>query len=318
MAEIVEPVDLNVGRRLNPEAVGWTRRPLHRSPLPWTGRVKRWEYWGIVTRRYVLGLTIADLDYAHLTQIYAYDRHRHHEVSLDTTKLGPLRPGLSDDLPPITSECGPLRFSDHGRGTSIRIRHPRVTADLETEGGQEALGVVVPWSKRRFQYTLKAPDRPVSGTIIVDGEREAVISGWAVLDRGRGVWPYRMTWNWAAGSGEVAGRRLGLQLGGRWTDGTGQTENGLLVDGRLYHWIDDLEWDYDLRDPESVWTVTGPDVEAVLTPFHRRVASTQLGLIAGRTHQAFGRWSGWARTTRGREYRLDGLLGWAEEARNRW
>ncbi|MBA4608635.1 DUF2804 domain-containing protein [Aeromicrobium sp. Marseille-Q0843] len=318
MSEIVEPVDLALGRRLNPDAVGWTRRPLHRTALPWTGRAKRWEYWGVVTRRFVLGLTIADLDYANLTQVYAYDRLRHHEVSLNTTKLGPLRPGLSDALPPITASSGPLTFADHGRGTRLSVDHERVKVALEAEGGDDALGVVVPWSPRRFQYTLKDPVRPVSGTIEVDGEREAVVAGWGVLDRGRGIWPYRMRWNWGAGSGEVSGRRIGLQLGGKWTDGTGQTENGLFVDGRLHHWIDDLRWEYDLEDPESTWTVTGPDVEAVLTPFHRRVASTQLGVIASRTHQAFGRWSGWARGGKGVEYRLDGLLGWAEEARNRW
>jgi len=318
MSEIVEPVDLALGRRLNPEAVGWTRRPLHRTDLPWTGRAKRWEYWGVVTRRFVLGLTIADLDYANLTQVYAYDRLRRHEVSLDTTRLGPLRPGLPDHLPPMTVTSGPLTFADHGRGTRLRVDHERVKVALEAEGGDDALGVVVPWSRRRFQYTLKDPVRPVSGTIEVDGEREAVVAGWGVLDRGRGIWPYRMTWNWGAGSGEVAGRRIGLQLGGKWTDGTDQTENGLFVDGRLHHWIDELHWDYDLEDPESTWTVTGPDVEAVLTPFHRRVATTQLGVIASRTHQAFGRWSGWARGGKGVEYRLDGLVGWAEEARNRW
>ncbi len=318
MPEITQPVDLADGRRLNPAAVGWTRRPLHRTALPRTGRVKRWEYWGVMTRRFVLGLTIADLDYAHLTQIYAYDRLRDHEVALDTTSPGPMRPGLPDDLPPITARSGPISFVDHGRGTRLEVDHPRVKVALSAVGGGDALGVVVPWSERRFQYTLKDVARPVSGTIEVDGEREAVLAGWGVLDRGRGVWPYRMTWNWGAGSGDVGGRTIGLQVGGRWTVGTGQTENGLFVDGRLHHWPDELTWEYDLSDPRSTWTVSGPQVEAVLTPFHRRVASTDLGVVASRTHQAFGHWSGWARDSKGVEHRLDGLLGWAEEAANRW
>ena len=56
---------------------------------------------------------------------------------------------------------------------------------------------------------------------------------WAVLDHGRGRWPYRMTWNWGAASGVVDGRTIGLQIGGTWTDGTGSTENAVVVDGRL-------------------------------------------------------------------------------------
>ncbi|MET8551707.1 DUF2804 family protein [Micromonospora zamorensis] len=37
-------------------------------------------------------------------------------------------------------------------------------------------------------------------------------------------------WNWAAGA--APGRAI--QLGGKWTDGTRVTENGLFVDGRLH------------------------------------------------------------------------------------
>src|SRR5690606_23325261 len=37
---------------------------------------------------------------------------------------------------------------------------------------------------------------------------------WAVLDHGRGRWPYRISWNWGAGSGRSHGRVVGLQVGG--------------------------------------------------------------------------------------------------------
>ena len=50
-------------------------------------------------------------------------------------------------------------------------------------------------------------------TVTVDGVIHEVPEGqsWAVLDHGRGRWPYSVTWNWAAGYGSVAGRRVGLQ-----------------------------------------------------------------------------------------------------------
>lgn len=316
--EITEPVDLALRGRLNPAAVGWTRRPLHRTNLPSRGRTKRWEYWGIVTDRLVLGLTIADLDYAHLTQIYAYDRERGSEFSVETTRPGPMRPRLEDGLEPQTAHAGALRFVEDTDRTTITIDHPRLRASFEARAGGESLGVVVPWSERRFQYTLKDLARPLTGTASIDGEDMPVEGGWAVLDRGRGIWPYRKTWNWAAGSGLVGGTRLGLQLGGKWTVGTPQTENALFVDGRLHRWPDEVDWSYDLSSARSPWRVRGAQVDAVLTPFHRRRAVTDVGLIASRTHQAFGTWSGTATDSDGREHRLDGLVGWAEEARNRW
>lgn len=87
---------------------------------------------------------------------------------------------------------------------------------------------MVPWGPRRFQYTVKDLARPVEGVLAVDGVEVRVdrASALAVPDDGRGRWPYSATWNWAAGSG--AGGR-GIQLGGRWTDGSGSTENAVLV-----------------------------------------------------------------------------------------
>ena len=66
--------------------------------------------------------------------------------------------------------------------------------------GHESLGVVVPWSDRLFQYTVKDVARPLSGSISVTGTSYDA-TGWAVLDHGRGRWPYSLTWNWAAGLG---------------------------------------------------------------------------------------------------------------------
>ena len=82
------------------------------------------------------------------------------------------------------------------------------------------MGVVVPWSARRFQYTVKDVARPALGSLWVDGVEHPVAAGdsWAVLDHGRGRWPYAVHWNWGAGSGLVDGRVIGVQVGGRWTD----------------------------------------------------------------------------------------------------
>ena len=43
-----------------------------------------------------------------------------------------------------------------------------------------------------------------------------------------------------------------------------------------------------------------------------------LGVVAAETHQCFGTWSGWMADDAGTRVRVDGAVGWAEEARNRW
>ena len=64
LPELTAPVDLCLpDGRLNRQAVGFSRRPLHRTPLRGWGRNKRWEYWGLVTPSHVVGLTMSNLDY---------------------------------------------------------------------------------------------------------------------------------------------------------------------------------------------------------------------------------------------------------------
>jgi len=102
-------------------------------------------------------------------------------------------------------------------------------------------------------------------------------------------------------------------------DGTGSTENALLVDGRIHKIFADLRWDYDPTDWLRPWCVTGPRVDATFHPEHVRVARTELGLVGSRTHQCFGTFTGGrAQADDGAWVPLDGLVGWAEEARQRW
>ncbi len=330
MNELTLPTDLTTARgTLNPEAVGYSRSPLHRTPLAGNTasrmRTKRWEYWGVLTPELAVGMTIVNLGYAATLQIYVLNRATGEEVSSEPLKILPGAADivLPDTLPPLTAlgTAGDvtLRFHDDGGGTRLRARSPRVSVDLYAPASGDVLGVVVPWSDRRFQYTLKDVARSVSGTVTVDGKVFTVgADAFAVLDRGRGRWPYRTTWTWGAGSGTVNGTRLGLQIGGQWTAGTPATENALIVDGRLHHYDGELEFTYDLSDPASTWTVHGPWIDAVLTPFHRRESATKLGVISSEIWQAFGTWTGTARTPDGTSYSLDGLGGWIEEARHRW
>ena len=331
MDEITTPVSLgSASGLLNPAAVGFTRRPLHRPAVPsgakgrW--RTKRWEYWGVLTPDLVLGMTIADLDYAATLQLYVLERGTGKETSVSPLKLLPTyaEVSLPDAVPPITAfgAVGPvtLRFHDDGGGTHLQAASPRVAVDLYAATAGDVLGVVVPWSARRYQYTLKDVARQVSGTVTVDGRTYQVggPGSFAVLDRGRGRWPYSKRWNWGVGSGTVDGTRLGLQVGGQWTAGTPATENALIVDGHLHHYDGELDFHYDLSDPSSPWRVSGPWIDAALTPFHRRTEATNAVVISSRVWQAFGTWSGTARTPDGSSYRLDGLSGWIEESFNRW
>ena len=340
--EIVLPVDLCTpdGRRLDPEARGWSRRPLHRANLRgrrW--RTKRWDYWAVLAGDLVVGLVYADVGYLGLASIWWADLGR--GTSGGAQHLDPLARSIS--LPDVPGS-EPLRL----RTPTLRMdmtEDPDITSDTagtrlvvdwtEASGapgsldvvlarppGHESLSVVIPWSEQRFQFTTKDPARPATGVLRL-GDRIHAIGddAWGVLDVGRGRWPYSTRWNWGAGAGRsLEGPVVGVQLGGRWTVGTGFTENAVTVDGRLHKIGRELRWEYDWDRPMRPWRVVDPDgaLELTLTPRFDRHDRTEAVVARTEVHQVFGTWSGTVRAEDARTLTLRDVQGFAEESRSRW
>jgi hypothetical protein len=329
--EITAPVDLCDSRgNLDPAATGFSRVPLHRCNL--RGhllRKKRWHYWAITNDRYILSATIADVDYIGLGSVYLIDLE--HGRMTERTVIRPLGgPRMPETVHADTyfrNRRLSLAIQDDGAAVRIRAKSPafggapmRADINITRPAGHESLNVVIPWSRDRFQFTSKQSALPASGTVRMGNETVTFEPGnsWAVLDYGRGAWPYRTFWNWGAGSGVTGGHTIGLNLGGGWTDGTGMTENGLILDGRLNKIHEDLQWDYDTADYMRPWRVTSDRVDLRLDPIFERVTKTDLLLIRTEVRQIFGRYSGRVTADDGQEVSVDGVLGWVEQQDARW
>jgi hypothetical protein len=337
--EILEPVDLcsEGGKLLNPSAKGWSRRILHRTNLSGTwGRTKRWDYWAIQAEDIVVAITVADIDYLGLVTVDWIDPASHRSGGRSVTI--PFAGGVNLPDEPGT---GRLDFDSRNLGVSIVYRDDStellahwkekrgssgsLSARVAEPDGHESLNVVIPWSSTQFQFTSKHQARPAMGSITTEG-RTREIGGtageaWGILDIGRGRWPYQTTWNWGGGSGySQTGQLVGLQIGGKWTDGTGFTENGVIIDGRLVKIGEDLEWVYDWGDPMAPWTVRSADgmLDVTLAPVHDRHAKLNLGVLKNEVHQVFGHWSGCVPDGADGSLSINEVLGFAEEARSRW
>jgi hypothetical protein len=327
---LLEPVNLcTPAGELEPAAVGWSTRPLHRCNLSgrWL-RKKRWNYWCITSPTHVFSATLADLDYAGLASIYFVDLAR--RESAEETVITPfgrgcampdcVDAGLGFEHRRLTLQmkrcAGGVhllalcpRFGDGILRAEFHIRYP---ADHET------LNVVIPWSKRSFQFTAKHNCLPTEGSLQMGDSRVDFLGEevFACLDFGRGIWPRATTWNWGSCSTRTKGRTLGLNLGGQWTDGTGMTENALCVDGRLTKIGEDLRWEYDRRDFSRPWRIATPEsgrVDLHFQPRYERASRVHLGLVRSEGHQLFGHYSGTVVCEDGGRVALERAFGWAEE-----
>lgn len=335
--ELTAPVlECTPDGRLNRAAIGWSRQPLHRCNLSghWP-RKKRWDYWCVTTDTHLLSLTYANIDYLALFNVGLLDYAT--RTMIEKSVVVPC--GVGAALPE-TVGGGNMHFNGMGlridlaeeaEGTRVRGAFKKrngTTLDADIlvalPPGHETLNVVIPWSDDCFQFTSKHNTRPARGRVVLNGRTYTFgpeNQAFGCLDYGRGIWPYRTTWNWASASGNQNGRVIGLNLGGQWTDGTGMTENGLCIDGRLHKVSEESIFTYDRTNFMAPWRIRTPVSERVdltFTPFFLKQGNLNLVVLATEIHVGFGHFSGHVVTDAGERIIVHDLMGWSEEHRARW
>jgi hypothetical protein len=318
--------------RLLPDARGWSRFPLVRANLRghWP-RKKRWNFWSFLSRDFVFSLTVADIDFASFCSFFHIDFATGERVEgMDLRRPGHTSmPEEVERTIAWQSRKAHLRIVDEGADLEVRFRgagaaSEPVHADFRVHrpAGHESLNVVVPWTPARFQLNSKHNTLPCNGEVHV-GERRYPLRPHechAVQDWGRGIWPHRACWNWAVATGEVDGELLGINMGDRWTTGTGANENGICHAGRLHKIMEDLDWQYDPSDWMKPWRVRSAitdTLDLTLEPVYEHTSAMRLGPLSSGGTCVWGRWNGVVRIE-GREISVRGLPGWAEEFAHRW
>jgi hypothetical protein len=332
--ELTEPVMLcGSDGHLNRPAVGWSRHPLHTCNLPASlARKKKWNYWAVTSGDLLFSATIADIEQFQLGGAYVFDRRTNLFVEKTVIHARDTIP-----IPDVTSGDMVLdhvdmsvSLTDEGPGTRINVDAGdfggvRLRADIVVQRpeGHETLNVVIPWSDVQFQYTSKQNTLPASGFVQLDDERiEFEPPSFGCLDYGRGVWPEHTVWNWGGASGVQNGRVIGLNLGGQWTDGTGMTENGVCVDGRLTKISEDLAFEYDKAEIMKDWRIRSTAtnrIDLTFEPEFERVSETgtrDAQFVS--THQLFGRYRGRITPDDSEPIEIRDLFGWIEDHEARW
>jgi hypothetical protein len=332
--EITSPVLLcRADVRLNRDAIGWSRRPLHTCNLPVSlARKKKWNYWAVTNDEMLFSATIADVERLQLGGAYIFQRRTLRHID-KTVTVGPgtitIPETPSGDMVIEHPEMR-VALTDEGAGTRIRVfaadfGGEPLEADIlcERPNGHETLNVVIPWDEATFQFTSKQNTLPASGYVRLGNEEMRLDApSFGCLDYGRGVWPQHTVWNWGSASGFQDGRLIGLNLGGQWTDGTGMTENGICIDGRLTKISEDLLFEYDRGDwmkPWRVRTVETDRVDVRFEPeFDRFTESGRRDSFFTSAHQMFGCYSGHVTPDGGARLQVRDFFGWIEEHEARW
>jgi hypothetical protein len=326
--ELTQPVAVaDAAGRLRPEAIGWSRQPLHQCNFAHQPRAHAFDYWCVASREVALTLLVADVGLAGVALVSALDLTD--ERMVERRYLRPR--GLSVPMPPGTDgevvldgwrlqlAVGPDRLVAHARTLTGR----RIDAEVAVERppGHETVNVLVPWSDTQYHVTSKQHGLPARGELVVDGRRyrlDETTDAFAARDFGRGRRPDGIDWAWAFTSWRVDGRVLGLNLGAGWTDGTGVSENAIIVDGRVHKIADAIDVEVDRGDARAPWRIrtrTTNRVDLRFVPITLRPVTIPPVV---RLRQCMGHFTGTVIDDHDRAIAVIGALGLAETVRGRW
>lgn len=333
--EFTSEVDLCDGNgKLLRSSVGWAKKPVFNCNLKGHNfRKKRWNYWYMINDSFLFSVTVSNLDYVGMVFAYAYDFKT--GTFAEKTVAAPLGKGcsLSQNVRGDASFANnsiQVYFKDDNGNTHITMsardfKGQPLSADLiiHMPESHDTLNVVIPWNDNVFQFTSKQNCLPVEGTVNAFGNTYTFNpdTDFAGLDFGRGIWPYKIMWNWATVSGIQEGHHVGFNLGGTWTDGTGMTENAIIIDGHITKLSENVDYNYNRADLMAPWEIKTHDTDRVnlkFTPVYDRLAKTSVLIISSCVHQMIGSFSGTVKSDDGIEVHLENLVGCAEEHHARW
>ncbi|MBU3810491.1 MAG: DUF2804 domain-containing protein [Candidatus Niameybacter stercoravium] len=302
-------------------------------------RIKEWDYYLISNDRCGIALTLADNAYMGLISVSLLDFTK--EKAITTSYMKPFTRGRWD-LPRSTmlgdsvyeDQDILMTFLNNGkeRRLKCRIKHfkghkPFECEFLLTEEPKESMVIATPFKEDplSFYYNQKIVGMKVRGYAKYEGQlyKFSKEDARAILDWGRGVWPYRNTWYWSAGAGQVEGKEFGFNLGYGFGDREAASENMLFYEGKAHKLekvIFHIPMQQDKEDYMKRWHFTSSDkrFEATFDPILDRKAYTTIGIISSSQHQVFGRFNGTAILDDGKVIEIKNFLGFAEKVKNKW
>lgn len=230
-----------------------------------------------------------------------------------------------------SSCCAPLPPDDASKAKIGKPAQVGLEGEilLHENPRRESMVIATPFAgaPKAFYYNQKINCQDAEGRFRF-GQREYKVeqgSAFAVLDWGRGVWPWMNAWLWGSASGlaKFEGSQepvsFGFNIGYGFGDTSAASENMVFVEGKA-HKVGRLAIELDDNDFMKPWRAKSEDgrFDLVLEPLLDRTASSDLLVLASIQHQVFGSWSGKVVLEDGRRIEVAGLLGFCEKVRNRW
>ena len=193
-----------------------------------------------------------------------------------------------------------------------------------TNEPQDSMVIATPFNKdKHFYYNQKIVGFKATGTVTINNQTiEIKDDTYGLLDWGRGVWTYKNTWYWGAGSQMVGNDLVSFNFGYGFGNTSKASENMLFINGEAIK-LDKVTFNIPNKkgkdDYLSPWSIISNDGKFNLdfTPIIDRKSNTNALIIQSNQHQVFGKLNGTIHLEN-KDIKLENFVCFFEKVANRW
>ena len=296
--------------------------------------LKEWDFYQICAGEYILQLTYGHVSYVANFAITLFSVKTGETRVVSRMKPFPLR---SLHMPKSPEDPGVLYAQ--GKDYEMRFemddtrRHLVFAAQDKTVGSvdiditldkdvdNDKMVIATPFVKPN-QFYLNCKENffgvrghAQMGDMRIDmGEHDT-----AVLDWGRGVWPFSQEWFWGNGTAFVGDDRFGFNIGWGFGDLSNATENMFFWNGKAVK-LGTLQVERNPQDYMAPWRFRDDTehFDLTMTPVFDHFTHTDIAFIHTQCHQVHGYYSGYVVLPDGTRKEIREVLAFCEHAENRW
>lgn len=317
---------------------GFSRKSLlqydRKKVKAWPWRMKEWDFYQISNDHLCLQFTIGHVGYAGQVCINLFD-FRTGERHVSQGRLLPLVFGSLHM--PLDAErenclfyqkddvymCFETKSMEQGNERVLRCRWKDLEAEIVLKReNPDSIVVNIPFeeSKHAFYYNHKINCMTAEGFVRTKEQewRFEKKNSFAVLDWGRGVWPFHNEWYWSNGTGMVNGEIFGFNLGCGFGNTENASENMVFYRGRS-HKLGKVKFELG-KDHSQPWQLIEENgrMNLILNPDYDNLTVTRILWVNNCCHQMFGRFNGTVILDDGEVLEIRDLTAFAEHAVNNW
>ena len=295
-------------------------------------REKRWQYIGLYSDEFIIGIAVVHAGY--IGNVFAYVYNRNTGGFWELERKAPLAQGIrfERDLKESTVAYRTvdehIRFNNNlsigKRGVDVRLKNEGLVLDIRADisdniSTHHPLQTLMPTPDGDCSFTHKTAGLSVVGKIRL-GDMHWDLDAtktYAVVDTTIGYHARETQWNWASFSGKSHGMTLGLNLAN-----PTHSENAFWVNG-IQHRVNPVEFHY--TDGDSPWNIRSTNAHSNLgsidlqfTPLHCRRQKIDFFVLSSTFEQPCGVFNGTLRSSTGESFIVENVPGVVEDHFARW